>query len=70
MLKLNRIFVTTKDVMTLTGTGEATSRKLIKKIRNHYQKEAHHAITFDEFYRYHGIPKPPTGNPDNFKPIR
>lgn len=50
-----RIFITVKDVQILTGKKQKACYAILQKIRVHFKKEKHHAITFQEFYQYFGI---------------
>jgi hypothetical protein len=52
-----RLFITAKDIEIITGYKQKTSYKILDRIRLHYGKEKHHAITFTEFYEYFGIPE-------------
>lgn len=50
-----RVFINVKDIQVITGKKEKACYQIILKIKQHYKKERHQAITFKEFYRYFGI---------------
>lgn len=50
-----RVFIYAKDIVYLTGKSLKVAYLILKKIRAHFNKEAHHAVTFDEFFEYYGI---------------
>ncbi len=52
---MNRIVITTNDVVFLTGKSESYSQKLIKTIKDAYQKEKYQMVTIREFSEYMGI---------------
>lgn len=55
MNKFNRICIYPKDVQRITGRTERYGRKLLEKIRKHFEKESHQFITISEFSEYTGI---------------
>lgn len=55
--KMKRIAIYPKDIMIITGKSERYSREVLKKIRNHFQKEKHQIVSFDEFCLYMGLNK-------------
>ncbi len=55
MKNLKRICIYPKDVQLITGRTERYGRKLLEKIRKHFNKEPHQFITVNEFSEYTGI---------------
>lgn len=55
MSKLKRICIYPKDVQRLTGRSERYGRKLLQKIRKHFEKDQHQFVTIKEFSEYTGI---------------
>lgn len=51
----HRIVIYPKDIMLLTGKTERYSRTLLKKIKQHFNKEDHQIITPSELGKYLGI---------------
>ena len=51
----SRITIYTKDVMNITGRRERTARKLLAKIRKHYNKPKGTFISAEEFCLYTGL---------------
>lgn len=54
-MKLERITIYPKDIQRITGRSERYGRILIKRIKEHLNKEEHHFITIDEFCEYTGL---------------
>jgi hypothetical protein len=54
-LIMKRIAIYPKDIMIITGKGESYSRKLLRKIKTHFNKEPHQFVSFEEFYQYTGL---------------
>lgn len=54
-MKLVRITIYPKDIQRITGRSERYGRTLLKKIKNHLNKEEHHFITINEFCDYTGL---------------
>lgn len=54
-LIMKRIAIYPKDIMIITGKGESYSRKLLRKIKTHFNKEQHQFVSFEEFYQYTGL---------------
>jgi hypothetical protein len=52
---MKRIAIYPKDIMIITGKSERYSRELLKSIKNHFEKEKHHIVTFAEFCSYMGF---------------
>lgn len=53
---MNRIIITTNDVMFLMGKSESYSQKLIKSIKDTHGKMNHQPITIKEFCDYMDLP--------------
>ncbi|MEP7197607.1 MAG: hypothetical protein ABI851_13890 [Saprospiraceae bacterium] len=51
----NRIVIYTKDVENITGKKERAARKLLQKIRIHFNKKSSEYITVEEFAEVTGI---------------
>ncbi|WP_317197642.1 hypothetical protein, partial [Neotamlana laminarinivorans] len=54
-LKLERACIYPKDIQRITGRTERYGRKLLSKIKQHFNKEPHQFITIKEFAEYSGI---------------
>lgn len=52
---MKRICVYPKDVQIVTGKSERYGRTIIKKIKDHLNKESHQVVTIDEFCNFMGI---------------
>jgi len=52
-----RLCIYPKDVQRITGKTERYSRMLLKKIKDHFNKEDHQVITVEEFCQYMGLKK-------------
>ena len=52
-----RICVHPKDVAEITGFSEGYCRKLLRKIKAHYQKLEHQLITIMELCEFLGLPE-------------
>jgi hypothetical protein len=55
MITHKRVCIYPKDVQLITGKSERYGRKLLKKIKEEFQKESHQFITVEEFCSYTGI---------------
>lgn len=55
MSRLKRICVYPKDVQRITGRSERYGRKLLQKIKKHFEKDQHQFVTIKEFSEYTGI---------------
>jgi len=55
-MRLRRIFITTKDIMIITGKSDKYSRNLYRQARQYFSKKDHQDVTFREFCQYAGIP--------------
>ena len=53
---LKQLIVHTRDVAIIKGIGEDTARKLIKTIKDCYEKEKHQSLTIREFCEYEDLP--------------
>lgn len=51
-MKLKRLVIYTKDIQCITGRSERYARKVLKKIREKFNKERHQVITRSEFCTY------------------
>ncbi|MCB4797211.1 hypothetical protein LG649_00005 [Tamlana sp. PT2-4] len=54
-MKLERACIYPKDIQRITGRTERYGRKLLSKIKQHFNKEPHQFITIKEFAEYSGI---------------
>jgi hypothetical protein len=52
---MQRVVLYCKDVMTVTGLCEKSSRKLLRQIKEKFSKEEHQFVSVAEFSRYTGI---------------
>ncbi|PNQ72800.1 hypothetical protein C1T31_09830 [Hanstruepera neustonica] len=52
---MNRICMYPKDVQLVTGKSERYGRTIIKKIKEHLNKEPHQLVTIDEFCTFMGL---------------
>ncbi len=52
---MRRICIYPKDVQVVTGKSERYGRTIIKKIKDHLNKEAHQLVTIDEFCDFMGF---------------
>ena len=52
---MNRICVYPKDVQIVTGKSERYGRTIIKRIKDHLEKEPHQLVTIDEFCDFMGF---------------
>jgi len=50
-----RSVIYVKDLMAITGRSERYSRDLYKRIRAHFNKEAHQFLSVQEFCSYAGL---------------
>jgi len=44
-----------KDIMVITGRSDKYGRNLIKKIKQHFQKQEHQVVSIEEFCKYMGL---------------
>lgn len=52
---MKRICIYPKDIVIITGRSERFGRNLLKKIREHLNKEKYQPVTVDEFCQYMGL---------------
>jgi hypothetical protein len=52
---MNRLCIYPKDIQIITGKSDRYGRYLIKKIKEHFNKEQHQVVTIDEFCQYMGL---------------
>lgn len=55
MIKTVRVCIYPKDIQCITGRSESFGRKLIRQIKQHFDKQPHQFITAKEFSEYSGI---------------
>ena len=55
MSNCKRICIYPKDIQRITGKSERYGRKLLEKIKRHFEKEQHQFVTLQEFSIYTGI---------------
>ncbi|RFM32430.1 hypothetical protein DXN04_22350 [Chitinophaga silvisoli] len=53
----NRIVISAKDVMNITGRKERAARDLLQRIREDNGKGAKQFVTVSEFCKYTGLPE-------------
>lgn len=53
-----RVCIYPKDVVRITGKSERYARRLLNRIKKHYEKASHQFITVSEFSEFTGIDKP------------
>lgn len=54
-MKVKRIIIYPKDVQRITGKSERYGRSLIKRIKDHFQKDDHQFVSVEEFCVYTGL---------------
>jgi predicted transcriptional regulator len=52
---MQRLCIYPKDIQVVTGKSERYGRSLIRKIKDHLQKQPHQVVTVDEFSAYLGL---------------
>ena len=52
---MNRLCIYPKDIQIITGKSDRYGRYLIKRIKEHFNKEQHQVVTVDEFCQYMGL---------------
>lgn len=55
VMKVDRITIYPKDIQLITGKSERYGRLLLRKIKNHLNKEDHQFVTIEEFCTYTGL---------------
>jgi len=54
---MERVCIYPKDVQVITGKSDRYGRTIIKKIKEHLNKQQHQVVTIDEFCQYMGLQK-------------
>lgn len=52
---MNRLCIYPKDIMVITGRSDRYGRNLIKRIKDHFNKQTHQVVTIEEFCLYMGL---------------
>ena len=52
---MNRLCIYPKDIQVITGRSDRYGRNLIKKIKDHFNKQQHQVVTVEEFCQYMGL---------------
>ena len=52
---MNRLCIYPKDIQIITGKSDRYGRYIIKRIKDHFNKEQHQVVTIDEFCQYMGL---------------
>jgi hypothetical protein len=52
---MNRLCIYPKDIQIITGRSDRYGRNLIKKIKDHFNKQQHQVVTIEEFCQYMGL---------------
>lgn len=52
---MQRLCIYPKDIMIITGRSDKYGRNLIKKIKEHLNKQQHQVISVEEFCQYMGL---------------
>jgi ribosomal silencing factor RsfS len=52
---MQRLCIYPKDIMIITGKSDRYGRSLIKKIKEHFNKEQHQVVSVEEFCQYMGL---------------
>lgn len=55
MIELSRMCVYPKDVQRITGRTERYGRKLLQRIKTHFEKAEHQLVSIQEFCQYTGL---------------
>lgn len=55
IVKMKRLCIYPKDIQVITGRSERYGRGLIRKIKDHLDKEKHQLVTVEEFCHYMGM---------------
>ncbi|MBK6860643.1 MAG: hypothetical protein IPK91_04420 [Saprospiraceae bacterium] len=55
MIRIPRLFVLAKDIMTITGKSLRSCQRMLSKIRKAIGKQSHQVITPDEFCEYYQL---------------
>jgi hypothetical protein len=54
-MRVDRIIIYPKDVQRITGKSERYGRMLLKRIKDHLQKDDHQFVSVEEFCAYTGL---------------
>jgi hypothetical protein len=54
-MKVERMTIYPKDIQRITGKSERYGRMLIRRIKNHLNKQEHQFVTIEEFCSYTGL---------------
>lgn len=57
MKDVKRVVIYPKDIMRITGKSERFARRLLLRIKQHFDKQEHQFITSSDFAEYTGIDK-------------
>jgi ribose 5-phosphate isomerase RpiB len=52
---MQRLCIYPKDIMIITGRSDKYGRTLIKKIKEHLNKQQHQVVSVEEFCQYMGL---------------
>jgi predicted nuclease with TOPRIM domain len=52
---MQRLCIYPKDIMIITGRSDKYGRNLIKKIKEHLNKQQHQVVSVEEFCQYMGL---------------
>lgn len=52
---MNRLCIYPKDIQIITGRSDRYGRNLLKKIKEHFNKQQHQVVTIEEFCQYLGL---------------
>ncbi len=52
---MNRLCIYPKDIQIITGRSDRYGRNLIKKMKEHFNKQQHQVVTIEEFCQYLGL---------------
>ncbi|MDA8596297.1 hypothetical protein N9L20_07435 [Flavobacteriaceae bacterium] len=54
-MRLKRAIIYTKDIQRITGKSERSARRMLQRIKKHYDKQKHQLITQEEFSEFSGL---------------
>ena len=54
-MRVNRIIIYPKDIQRITGKSERYGRLLLKRIKDHFEKDDHQFVSVEEFCNYTGL---------------
>jgi len=52
---MNRLCIYPKDIQVITGRSDRYGKNLIKKIKEHFNKQQHQFVTVQESWQYMGL---------------